>query len=360
MKNKSKVDLINYRLIKKRKRNKSVNIKKNNSIEYGFNSSKIEKKSKEKFYQKRKNLNIRINRKNSSNNKIRYIQESISEKKILNVTNSSLYKHRIYKRNKSLSFGTQKSIKIYENKLNHQDLKNDKSPKDIIKFKKLSENVLLPYNYKKTKLLDNNKKNSKNNESNLNYEINIHNEKEENYDFNIEKKYLDSKSKIINTICSEGKIINIYNNNKKEIIFENGIKKEIFNDGHQIIHFPNGDIKQEYSNGNIVYFFKDSKTVQTTLDNGTQIFKFNNGQIEKHFVEGNKEIKFPDGTKKYIFCNGCEVTYFPDGTTHRMNSNKIISNDRNNNFIKFNTINYKSHNSDLKNDENENNFEDEN
>jgi len=42
----------------------------------------------------------------------------------------------------------------------------------------------------------------------------------------------------------DGKIVKFYDNNKREVIFPSGVKKEIFGDGYQIIYFNNGDIKQ--------------------------------------------------------------------------------------------------------------------
>ena len=100
----------------------------------------------------------------------------------------------------------------------------------------------------------------------------------------------EKEEKIIKTLLNKGKRINIYSNNKKEIIFKNGIKKEIYENGNQIIHFTNGDIKQIFPNEKIIYCCNQTKTIQITFNNGLQIFKFNNGQIEKHFLDGSKQI----------------------------------------------------------------------
>ena len=51
---------------------------------------------------------------------------------------------------------------------------------------------------------------------------------------------------------SDGKIINIYSNNKLEVIFKSGVKKEIFEDGFQIVNFTNGDLKQIFPDGKII------------------------------------------------------------------------------------------------------------
>jgi hypothetical protein len=262
------------------------------------------------------------------------------ENKMLYLTNTSYYRSNLYK-TQNLSLGSQsKTIKSNNNnKRTRYDLKKEDLSQDNI----IRKPNIIRKNITQIKNNNNNifKKNIINDENVNNANKLNNNRDDEKYDFNIDKKYLDNNSKIINTICSEGKIINIYNNNKKEIIFESGVKKEIFNDDHQIIYFANGDLKKVYPDGKIVYFFNEAKTVQTTLSNGTHIFKFKDGQIEKHFPEGNKEIKFKDGTRKYIFCNGCEVTYYNDGTIQRMNPNKVVSIEkaneiRSNHFIKYN------------------------
>ena len=40
------------------------------------------------------------------------------------------------------------------------------------------------------------------------------------------------------------KIVKLYDNNKKEIIFPSGVKKEIYPDGYYVVFFNNYDIKQ--------------------------------------------------------------------------------------------------------------------
>ena len=132
----------------------------------------------------------------------------------------------------------------------------------------------------------------------------------EDYDFSIPKQYLNKEYKLIKSLKTDDKIINLYTNDKKEIIFKSGVKKEIYEDGHQIIYFVNGDLKQIYPNGISCYFFQESKTVQTTLSNGTEIYKFENGQIEKHFPDGNKQILFNDGTERVIYNDGTEENIY--------------------------------------------------
>ena len=147
----------------------------------------------------------------------------------------------------------------------------------------------------------------------------------DNYDFSIPEKYTNSEHKLIKTINSNGKIINFYSKKKKEIIFQSGVRKEIFEDGFQIVNFVNGDKKLNYPDGKMVYYFNEAKTVQTTFSNGIQIFKFSNGQIEKHFPDKTKQICFPDGTQRFIQIDGKEETYYPNGIIQKQNTKKDVS-----------------------------------
>jgi hypothetical protein len=140
----------------------------------------------------------------------------------------------------------------------------------------------------------------------INNEYINENEDDNQYDFIIPDKYLNNNYSYLNTIESDGKKINYYTNNKKEILFKSGVKKEIYEDGYQLVHFPNGDKKQTFPNKKQIYYFNDSKTVQTTYLNGLNIFKFNNQQIEKHYPDGSKFIIFPNGSKRTITKDGIE------------------------------------------------------
>lgn len=149
---------------------------------------------------------------------------------------------------------------------------------------------------------------------------------DENFDLVFPDQYHKVKCTIINTQKNnEGKIINYYDNGKKEIIFKSGVKKEVFNDGYLIIQFNNGDIKQVYPCGKTVYFFNETKTVQTTFTNKLQVFKFESGQIEKHYPDGTKQISFPDGSLRYILPNGYEETYYLDGKVQKIDKNGIVT-----------------------------------
>ena len=151
------------------------------------------------------------------------------------------------------------------------------------------------------------------------------------YDFIIPDKYSNNNSELLNTLNTDGKIIKIYSNNKKEINFKSGVKKEIFEDGHQLVHFPNGDMKQHFPDGKIVYYFNEEKTVQTTYPDGLNVFKFNNNQVEKHYPDGSKFIIFPNGTKRRIAKEEIEDNYFSDDD--EQNNQK---NDTKYNTVEFN------------------------
>ena len=152
-------------------------------------------------------------------------------------------------------------------------------------------------------------------EKNANQNLNIKNNmvKENNYTTNeydliFPEKYHGINYNLIKSEkTKDGKTLNFYDNNKKEIIFKNGVKKEIYNDEYQIIYFNNGDIKQIYTNQNKqIYFFKEKNIVQTTIGDECQIFKYENGQIEKKFKDGTLQIIFPDGKIKNILPDGYE------------------------------------------------------
>jgi len=151
------------------------------------------------------------------------------------------------------------------------------------------------------------------------------------YDFIIPDKYSNNNSELLNTLNTDGKNIKIYSNNKKEINFKSGVKKEIFEDGHQLVHFPNGDMKQHFPDGKIVYYFNEEKTVQTTYPDGLNVFKFNNNQVEKHYPDGSKFIIFPNGTKRRIAKEEIEDNYFSDDD--EQNNQK---NDTKYNTVEFN------------------------
>ena len=110
---------------------------------------------------------------------------------------------------------------------------------------------------------------------------------------------------------------------KKEMVYSNGIRKEIYPDGYSVVYFTNKDVKQCFVDGRTVYHYAEAKTIQTTFPDGMQLFKFANGQIEKHFPDGSKEISFQDGTVKCVYPDGQEESVFPDGTVQTLDSKGV-------------------------------------
>lgn len=316
----SKPDFRIYKIIKNKGRQARSNSNriKNNLAENFYNTNKeIIKKSNVKLF--RINNNLR-NTKRALTHKIKYIEKrnnsSLNEKNFF--SNYSSNNNSIFskKSNLSLEINKNKNKRNKSNKKTNYKLIKSASTRQFNTFNKKISNIILNRNIKSKKL-----DGYKNIKCNDIKENNTNKKLFEKYDFKIDKKYLDTNTRLVNTIYSEGKIINIYIDNKKEIIFESGIKKIIFNDGHQIIYFTNGDLKQVYQNGKIVYYFHESKTIQTTLSDGTEIFRFKNGQIEKHFKNGNKEIFLPDGTKQYLYCKEYEVLDSPYINIQKVNKN---------------------------------------
>ena len=146
--------------------------------------------------------------------------------------------------------------------------------------------------------LKHNSKSFTHNQSQINTDIIQHINTNNIYNFTFPLSH--SYTLIKSTTTSEGKTINTYTNNKKEIIYQSGIRKEIYNNTYQIIYFINGDIKQIFPNGVSVYYFKEEQTIQTIFKNGLQVFKYQNGQIEKHYPDGMKYITCGDNTMKYV------------------------------------------------------------
>ena len=149
---------------------------------------------------------------------------------------------------------------------------------------------------------------------------------DESYDLVFPDKYHKTEYTLLHTESgNDGKVIKYYDNDKKEIIFKSGVRKEIFSDGYVIVYFNNGDLKQIFPNQKIVYYFSEAKTIQTTYPDKLQVFKFDNGQIEKHYPDGTKQIAFPDGSLRYILPDGYEETYYLDGKVQKIDKNGVIT-----------------------------------
>ena len=242
------------------------------------------------------NIIENINEKNNIITKEKY-------NNILKLINNS-FKKGNYRNSNDKSF----IERINELELNHI---KDETTKKILKCK---SNININPNQNKNRLQQQNvpKKPLKNTDRNQMKEMKEKKLSLEDYDFKIPEKYINQKYKLTKTLKAGDKIIKIYDDNKKEILFPSGVRKEIFKDGYQIIYFVNGDIKQNHPNGKSIYYFKQAKTVQTTFKNGIFVVKFENNQVEKHYPNGKKQILFPDGSEKIIFDNGNEQSLYSE------------------------------------------------
>ena len=126
-------------------------------------------------------------------------------------------------------------------------------------------------------------------------------------------------------VTQDGKIIKVYENGKKEVIFPSGLRKEIFSDGYQVTYFQNKDIKQLYPDQKEVYYFGLNQTVQTKFPDGLQVFKFANGQIEKHYPDKSRVIRYNDGIVRTIFPDKYEEIFYPDGSLQKIEPNGTIT-----------------------------------
>ena len=259
--------------------NKVLNLSNDNNEALGIN---IENK-KLNFEQMKKNqinnINDEYKLENSDNDDVILTKKDLTspERFFTNINNNRINKIKkenqiIHKKNLKNEINAPKNItsKSFGNKKKSKD-KIKKLDKKIQKYntvtritglKKTLENNTNPINMKM---------NNSNNSSTFNKTLNksykssinkiqnkIKSKKEEknindNEIFNIPQKYLKKDYILIKTMSSEGKIINIYSNNKLEVIFKSGVKKEIFEDGFQIVNFTNGDLKQIFPDGKIIY-----------------------------------------------------------------------------------------------------------
>ena len=79
----------------------------------------------------------------------------------------------------------------------------------------------------------------------------------------------------------DGKIIKYFDTGKKEILFKNGTRKQIFPDGYILINYKNGDIKQIIPNYKETYLYKKDNILQIKfLNDGSHFIKYNDGKIE--------------------------------------------------------------------------------
>ena len=307
--------------------NYNITNNKGNAIDIKINNQNLNKKSSEDIKSNNNKRNFLKNNQNSTNN-----VSKINQKRITYKTKTETKFCNKGKNNGKLN--TNINEQFNPNKSTNINKKNNKPVKNITISSLSSKNISI-------------KRNSNKNTQNTT--------KNESYDFIIPKKYTEGNYKLLKSLTSDGKIINLYTNNKREIIFESGIRKEIFDDGYHIVYFINGDLKQTFPDGKTVYFFNEAKTTQTSYNDGLQVFKFNNGQIEKHYPNGTKQITFPNGTVRYISNDGYEETYYVDGSVQKIN-NGIVENENNNVENIENNDNTNNVDNDNNNDDEENLF----
>ena len=293
----------------KEKNYKKINININSERDLGYNKRVI-KELKTEIQEKNKN------EKDKKYNNIKKYQKSQGKNLIINKLD---IKTDISKNKSNINIFNSFKIKTKNNSINKKNVnsihslirnttnftKNDKSRDNFKNNLKEVNNSLDNKAIKKDTNTNSDKK-----EIDFDEENNI-----SGYDFVIPEIYRkNSDAEIINSVEQDGKKINIYDNHKKEIIFKSGVRKEIFMDGHQLVHFPNGDMKQKFvgKEEKVIYYYSETSTVQTTYKNGLNIFKFSNGQIEKHYPDGSKFIIYTNGIKRKISKSGREEVLMPN------------------------------------------------
>ena len=323
----NKSNINNYNINQDKSYEKSNSSKKNSNINIeNYNNNKTYENNF--YYKKNKHKNMKNSipiKKNSDLNIL--TQEKYKE--ILKIINASF--HKINKTENSSSpnkSNSKESNMTYDIKKNFEKKIFNKSKSNInfnnnIKIKNNSLTNISNIESIKRRLNQVNYNKNRNLSQNNNKKQSLIEDKLtlEKYDFKIPEKYKNKIYTLIKTIETDEKKINIYNDNKKEVLFPSGVRKEIFNDGYQLVYFTNGDIKQNYPDGKSVYYFNEAKTVQTTFNNGVLVFKFENNQIERHYPDGKKQILFPDGSERIILSNGYEETYSESGGVIQTNNN---------------------------------------
>ncbi|CAK83187.1 unnamed protein product (macronuclear) [Paramecium tetraurelia] len=138
---------------------------------------------------------------------------------------------------------------------------------------------------------------------------------------------------------SDGKILKIFKSGKKVVEGMKGFIKEIFPNDYVIVHFPNQDIKQELPNGIKIYYHSKNNSTQSTLPQGISVTYFSNKQLEIIFVDGSKQILFQDGTKKFVNYKGEEEIFYPDGVKQTINYDRIKKTEYPNGNVKVVNLN---------------------
>ena len=323
-------------IINKIEQKKNVLNIKNESKENNINTLqiKIDKLKEEyKIIKKEKSNYENLNRVIQSDirnfNKQRKIEQDNFEsyknneiKKLTNERNIVIYEAKKLNelKNKYIEINNENELNSF---LNNQNILNsfrsqlEKANDKIIQLKNILKQLKI--NKKNNLFYLNDKTNNINNINIDEYDESEDNE-DDNYDLFFPPKYHNVKYNLIKTEKNnDGKTTKIYDNNKIEIILNNGDKKEIYNNIYEITYFNNGNIKQVFKDSRKeIHFYNKKKIIKIILGKGLEIIKYDNGQIEKNFINGTKKISFPDGSLKYIFLNGLQETYYLDGSVERI------------------------------------------
>jgi centromere protein J len=107
------------------------------------------------------------------------------------------------------------------------------------------------------------------------FELSVNSEKEleKLVDYTEEHNHL-YESIALNTISelkeNDGRVIRSYESGHKEIIFPNGVRKEIYPNGYTVIYLANRDVKQIFKD-RTVYFFIEDGTMHTVYNTGLDV-----------------------------------------------------------------------------------------
>ena len=71
---------------------------------------------------------------------------------------------------------------------------------------------------------------------------------EEDFELRLPESYHNNikNNQIESTTTGDGKSQMFYSDGHREILFDNGVKKEAWSDGYTVVYFTNGDIKQSF------------------------------------------------------------------------------------------------------------------
>ena len=283
-----------------------------NTLQIKIDKLKEEYKNIKKEKSNYENLNRVIQSDIRNFNKQRKIEQDNFEsyknneiKKLTNERNIVIYEAKKLNelKNKYIEINNENELNSF---LNNQNILNsfrsqlEKANDKIIQLKNILKQLKI--NKKNNLFYLNDKTNNINNINIDEYDESEDNE-DDNYDLFFPPKYHNVKYNLIKTEKNnDGKTTKIYDNNKIEIILNNGDKKEIYNNIYEITYFNNGNVKQVFKDSRKeIHFYNKKKIIKIILGKGLEIIKYDNGQIEKNFINGTKKISFPDGSLKYKY-----------------------------------------------------------